>query len=45
MSGTNVEPIYIRASSKSNGITSIVLGCVGLFIAALWLAFLPDWLF
>ena len=45
MSGTSVEPIYIRAASKSNGITSLVLGCVGLIAAALWLAFLPDWLF
>ncbi len=45
MSGTSVEPIYIRAASKSNGITSLVLGCIGLCIAALWLAFLPDWLF
>ena len=32
MSGTSVEPIYIRAASKSNGITSLVLGCIGLFI-------------
>ena len=38
MSGTSVEPIYIRAASKSNGITSLVLGCVGLIAAALWLA-------
>jgi len=45
MSGTSVEPIYIRAASKSNGITSLVLGCIGLCVAALWLAFLPDWLF
>ncbi len=45
MSGTSVEPIYIRAASKSNGITSLVLGCIGLSVAALWLAFLPDWLF
>ncbi|BFT28916.1 hypothetical protein D210916BOD24_00920 [Alteromonas sp. D210916BOD_24] len=45
MSGTSAEPIYIRAASKSNGITSIVIGVVGLVIAALWLTLLPEWLF
>ncbi len=45
MSGTSAEPIFIRAASKSNGITTVVFGVVGLVIAALWLAFLPDWLF
>ncbi len=45
MSGTSVEPIFIRAASKSNGITSVVLGCIGLVTSALWLAFLPEWLF
>ena len=45
MSGTNVEPIFIRAASKSNGITSLILGGVGLIVSALWLVFLPDWLF
>ena len=33
MSGTSVEPIFIRAASKSNGITSLVLGCVALVVA------------
>ncbi len=45
MSGTSADPIYIRAASKSNGITSIVFGVVGLVIAGLWLALLPEWLF
>jgi hypothetical protein len=45
MSGSSAEPIYIRAASKSNGITSIVIGCVGLVVSALWLSFLPEWLF
>ena len=45
MSGSEVEQIFIRASSKSNGITSVVFGVIGLCISVLWLAFLPDWLF
>jgi hypothetical protein len=45
MSGNNPEPILIRAASKSNGITSIVIGCAGLVFAALWFVLLPDWLF
>jgi len=45
MSGINSEPIYIRAASKSNGITSIVLGGIGLLISLLWIAYLPEWLF
>lgn len=44
MSGDNAEPIYIRAASKSNGITSIVIGLVGLFVSALWFVLLPSWL-
>jgi hypothetical protein len=45
MSGDNGTSIFIKAASKSNGITSVVFGCVGLVIAALWLTFLPEWLF
>lgn len=45
MSGANADSIFIRAASKSNGITSIVLGVLGLVVSALWLSFLPEWLF
>ena len=45
MSGANADSIFIRAASKSNGITSIVFGAIGLVIAALWLTLLPEWLF
>ena len=45
MSGNSEASIYIKAASKSNGITSLVIGAVGLLIAALWLSFMPDWLF
>ncbi len=45
MSGSSVEPIFIKAASKSNGLTSIVLGCLGLVLSALWLSLLPEWLF
>ncbi|WP_218309218.1 DUF2982 domain-containing protein [Alteromonas antoniana] len=45
MSGTDTDPIFIRATSKRNGITSIVIGIAGLLISALWLTFAPDWLF
>ncbi|MEC8230591.1 MAG: DUF2982 domain-containing protein [Pseudomonadota bacterium] len=45
MSGNSEASIYIKAASKSNGITSLVIGAVGLIIAALWLSFMPDWLF
>lgn len=45
MSGNSEASIYIKAASKSNGITSLVIGAVGLVIAALWLSFMPDWLF
>ncbi|BCO17493.1 MULTISPECIES: DUF2982 domain-containing protein [unclassified Alteromonas] len=45
MSGNSEASIYIKAASKGNGITSLVIGAVGLVIAALWLSFMPDWLF
>lgn len=46
MSGTSsVSPIYVRATSKSNGITACVLGVFGLVLSALWLSFMPEWLF
>ena len=45
MSGSNIEPIFIRAASKSNGITSIVIGLAGLVVSLLWFLLLPEWLF
>lgn len=45
MSGTNSDPIFVRAVSKGNGITATVLGVAGLVISALWLSLLPDYLF
>lgn len=45
MSGNNYESIFIKASAKSNGITSMVIGAVGLFVAFLCFTLLPDWLF
>ncbi len=45
MSGTESEPIFIRASAKRNGITSVVIGLAGLVLSAAWLALAPDWLF
>ena len=45
MSGNNIEPIYIRAASKSNGITSIVIGLAGLIVSLLCFFLLPEWLF
>jgi len=45
MSGNQPEPILIRASAKSNGITSIVIGLVGLVFSGLWFLLLPSWLF
>lgn len=45
MSGNNAEPILIRAMSKSNGITSVIIGMVGIAVSALWFWLLPDWLF
>ncbi|NDV92094.1 DUF2982 domain-containing protein [Alteromonas sp. 345S023] len=45
MSGSSAEPIFIRAASKSNGITSIVIGAAGLAVSALWFVVLPSWLF
>ena len=45
MSGSDIEPILIRAASKSNGITTIVIGFAGLILALLWFLVLPEWLF
>ncbi|MEW9797349.1 DUF2982 domain-containing protein [Alteromonas sp. CYL-A6] len=45
MSSESVEPIFIRATSKRNGLTSLVIGVVGLLFSALWLSLAPDWLF
>lgn len=45
MSGTDSDPIFVRATSKSNGITALVLGGVGLCISAIWLNVFPEWLF
>ena len=45
MSGTDSDPIYVRATSKGNGITALVLGVAGLIMSAIWMKFLPDWLF
>ena len=45
MSGTDSDPIYVRATSKGNGITALVLGVAGLIMSAVWMKFLPDWLF
>ena len=45
MSGDNTDEIFIRATSKRNGITSVVIGLAGLLFSFLWLSFAPDWLF
>lgn len=45
MSGTDNDPIFVRATSKGNGITALVIGVVGLIVSVLWLALLPQWLF
>lgn len=45
MSSESVEPIFIRATSKRNGLTSIVIGAVGMVFSAIWLSVAPDWLF
>ncbi|MBU2978623.1 DUF2982 domain-containing protein [Alteromonas sp. C1M14] len=45
MSGTDNDPIFVRATSKGNGITTLVIGVVGLVVSALWITMLPEWLF
>lgn len=45
MFGISVELIYIWVVLKSNGIISLVLGCIGLCVVVLWLVFFFDWLF
>lgn len=45
MSGTDSDPIFVRATSKGNGITAMVLGLAGLGFSAIWLSWFPDWLF
>lgn len=45
MSGENIQPILVKAASKSNGITSMVIGSVGLLLSVIWFMVTPDWLF
>ncbi len=45
MSGENIEPILVKAASKSNGITSMVIGGIGLLLSIVWFYVTPDWLF
>ncbi len=45
MSSDVTQPIFIRATSKRNGITSIVIGLAGLLFSLIWFAVTPDWLF
>lgn len=45
MSSEASQPIYIRANSKRNGITSIIIGVIGVLLSMLWFAVMPDWLF
>ncbi|QJR80573.1 DUF2982 domain-containing protein [Alteromonas pelagimontana] len=45
MSSTEAEPIFIRATSKRNGITTLIIGITGLLLSALWLSVAPEWLF
>ena len=45
MSSNNAAPIFIKATSKRNGFTTLLLGVSGLLISTLWLSFAPDWLF
>lgn len=42
MSGDNLDSIYIKASSSSNGVVSILVGFSLIFLGALMLAFLPQ---
>lgn len=45
MSFSDSDAILIRANAKRNGITTLVLGGVGLLLSFLWLSLLPKWLF
>lgn len=45
MSSESVEPIYIRANAKRNGLTTIIIGVVGLMFSSIWLNVVPEWLF
>lgn len=45
MSGNETDEILIRATSKRNGITSIVVGLIALIVATLCLTLAPEWLF
>ncbi|GGO65466.1 hypothetical protein GCM10010982_07340 [Bowmanella pacifica] len=39
-----MEIIQIRAGAKRNGFSLCLFGIAGLFLSALWLMWLPDWL-
>ncbi|GGW78707.1 DUF2982 domain-containing protein [Alteromonas halophila] len=45
MSSDASQPILIRATSKRNGITSVIIGLAGVLLSMLWFALTPDWLF
>lgn len=45
MSSSEQSPIFIRAVSKRNGLTTLMLGAGALTLSVLWLTFAPDWLF
>lgn len=45
MSGTEFTPIYVRATAKRNGITSLVLGGAGLAVSVVFLRYFSEWLF
>lgn len=41
----SIEPIFIRASAKKNGLTSMAIGLVGLCLSLILLSVVPAWLF
>lgn len=45
MSSGESAPIYIKAMSKRNGFTTLLIGMVGLLLSVMWLTLAPDWLF
>ncbi len=45
MSSNEQVVINIKANSKRNGLVTVLLGIVGLLLAGLWLAFMPQALF
>ena len=44
MSSNESAPIYIKAMSKRNGFTTLLIGMAGLLISVLWLTLAPPWL-